>query len=122
MSKIAVVSISSFCFLLFSACVKDSAKLLTSQMPAVSACDTITYTKHIKPVFDASCISCHGSSPLPGAPMLTTYDQVKVYAANGEIKSYVIDGTPELMPQGGPALPADQKNLILCWLGNGMKQ
>lgn len=107
--------------LFITSCTKDEGKLPVA-VTAVSACDTITYTKHIKPVIDNYCISCHGTPPNPGAPLLTNYTEVKANAA--KIKATTLDAnpTPELMPQGGPPLSQADKNLISCWLNNGMKE
>lgn len=85
-----------------------------------AACDTITYTKHIKPIIETWCISCHGTTPSPGAPMLVTYEQVKNNAQ--KIKNTVFDSNPESMPQGGDPLEQDLKDLITCWLNNGNKE
>lgn len=110
-------------FLIFSACTKDVGKLPVSSV-APSGCDTVTYTKHIKPLMDASCNlgGCHGIPLGSGAPPFSNYAQVKQYADNGEIKSTVFDSQPELMPQNGPPLPQAQKNLLNCWLNNGKKE
>ena len=87
-------------------------------------CDTVTYTKYIKPLIDTYCISCHGTSPNPGAPLLTTYAYVKTVADNGTLKKTTLDPspTPELMPVGGPPLSQAEKDLIQCWLINGKIQ
>jgi len=116
---IVILSLSVFITLLVTGCVKDEGKLPAAP---VGACDTITYTKHIKPIIENSCISCHGTPPNPGAPLLTNYNEVKANAS--KIKATVLDAnpTPELMPQGGPPLPQAQKSLITCWLENGMKE
>jgi len=107
--------------LFIASCTKDEGKLpVTAAAP--SACDTITYTKHIKPIIENTCISCHGTPPNPGAPLLTTYTEVKNNSS--KIRKTVLDANPapELMPQGGPPLPQAQKDLISCWLDNGMKE
>lgn len=106
---------------LFIACAKDQGKLPVTAA-AGSACDTITYTKHIKPLIDNTCLSCHGTQPNPGAPVLVTYAQVVANAS--KIKATTLDANPvpELMPQGGPPLKQSDKDLISCWLGNGMKE
>ena len=72
-------------------CTKDVGKLPVTAA-TVSACDTITYTKHIKPIIDGTCISCHGTPPNPGAPLLTNYNEVKTNAA--KIKATVLDANP----------------------------
>lgn len=113
-----------FSFILFAViitgCVKDVGKLPAA---AATGCDTVTYTKHIKPIIDASCISCHGNPLSGGATVfLTNYAQVKAAGDNGTFKSTVFDAKPDLMPYGGSPLPQAQKDLISCWLSNGEKQ
>ncbi len=116
---ILTLSIAGVIALLITSCSKDEGKL---PVAAATGCDTVTYTKHIKPIIEATCISCHGTPPNPGAPLLTNYTQVKANSA--KIKATVLDAnpSPELMPQGGPPLPQTQKALITCWLNNGMKE
>jgi hypothetical protein len=116
---VLVVSFFSVITALLLGCVKDEGKLPV-QVITVSACDTVTYNKHIKPIIDANCLICHGTTLPPGAPLLTNYAEVQV---NGDkIKNTVFDSKPELMPQGGPPLPQAQKDLIMCWLNNGKKE
>jgi hypothetical protein len=125
MNKTTLISTLSFIcvfsIIIISSCVKDVGKIPVTAV-AVSACDTITYTKHIKPIIDSSCISCHGPTPLPGAPLLTNYAEVSANA--DKIRATALDPNPvpELMPQGGPPLPQAKKDLIQCWLTNGKKQ
>lgn len=106
-------------------CRKDVAKLASAAPAPLTAdkCDTITYTKHISPIIQSNCATgslCHGA----GASQvnLTSYSLVKSIADNGKLKSYAIDGTPEIMPKGGPKLPQNQLDLIQCWLNNGEKE
>ena len=81
-------------------------------------CDSVTFTKTIKPIFDSKCISCHfagGSGPGD----FTTYAGIKLKVDAGLIKGRLIDVTGAIMPQGGPALPSNQLDLIKCWLDAG---
>lgn len=121
--------ISGLCFVLavVASCTKDEGKrprastTTTTTTGGVSACDTVTYTKHIKKILtDYNCISCHQVSLAGGAPPLDTYSQVS--AVSAKIKATVFDAVPELMPQGGSPLPQAQKDLITCWLNNGKKE
>ena len=110
---------------IIQACVKDIGKAPVTTVAPIppDACDTITYTKHIKKIIDDNCSTqpgCHtGPSPL-GNTALDTYDQVKNSADNGRIKARIIDGSPSFMPQGSQ-LTVPQKALITCWLENGKK-
>lgn len=123
-SLIVASSICICCFALLVSCDKKVGRLSASETPPPppGACDSITYTKHIKKIIDDNCIACHGDNQPVGGFSLNSYAQVKTYADNGQLKSTVFDSQPELMPQGGPALPQAQKDLITCWLNNGKKQ
>lgn len=106
--------------LFFSACVKKVGMNPDLTPPVQSECDTITYAKHIKPIFDANCLSCHGNTSPSAGLSLTDYTQTKSAADLGKIKARVVDGNPSFMPQGGQ-LPPDQLKLVKCWLDNGKK-
>ncbi len=109
-------------FALFTGCDKKIGKPPVSTPPPAGACDSITYTKHIKKIMDENCVACHGDVNPVGGFSLNSYTQVKTYADNGKIKATVFDAIPKLMPDGGPPLPQAQKDLIMCWLNNGKKQ
>lgn len=105
------------CTIFISSCTKDVGLNPDLIIKEIGACDTVTFTKHIKPIIDNNCTSCH--SPLGGqSPDLTTYDLLKSQVDAGRIKARVIDQNPSVMPQGG-ALPANEINLIKCWLDAG---
>jgi hypothetical protein len=117
---ILVLSLFVFFTVIITSCAKDIGKL---PVAAATGCDTVTYTKHIKPIIDASCISCHGNPLSGGANIyLTNYAQVKAAGDNGTFKSTVFDSKPDLMPYNAAPLPQAQKDLITCWLNNGKKE
>jgi len=113
--------------LLMMSCEKKVGKLPAATTPLpVSACDTITYVKHIKPIIDLKCSTtpaCHvGPSP-SGGVFLETYTQVKAQADNNRIKARVLDENPSIMPPApNSPLTASEKNLLQCWLDNGKKE
>lgn len=103
---------------ILSSCTKDIGPNPDLVKKSVSACDSVTFTKHIKPIVDANCVSCHyvgGSGPGD----FTTFTDFKNYADGGRIKARVIDQLPSVMPQGGPPLPQAELDLIKCWLEAG---
>jgi len=109
-------------FTLLISCDKKVGNLpVPEPPPSVDACDTITYTQHIKKIMDNNCVSCHGPSIQQGGVTLNTLAAVKIKATEGRIKARAIDGIPSFMPQGGE-LTAAEKDLITCWLNNGMKE
>jgi cytochrome c5 len=108
---------------IITACDKKVGKAPVTTPVVVNNCDTITYTKHIKGIVEANCTlsGCHDGTN--GNPLLGTYDQFKDRADAGRIQARVIDETPSRMPPApSPALTAEQKALISCWLSNGKKQ
>ncbi|MCE3260244.1 MAG: hypothetical protein K0S12_1885 [Bacteroidetes bacterium] len=125
--KIITLGLFAGAFLLFFmiACDKKVGKPI-GPPAALTAnpggfCDTITYNKHIGPIIQTNCATttgCHAS----GAPQvnLLNYSSVKGIGESGKLKTRVIDG-PNFMPPTGQ-LPADQKNLIQCWINNGFKE
>jgi len=137
MKKTTVTLVTIVCTLLLVSisCVKKVGKLppeettsgsTTSTTSAATTpsvnCDTITYTKHIKPIIDGNCISCHQTGLENGFTNLESYTLVKAKAQEGRIKARVIDGEPSYMPQDKGKLPKAQLDLISCWLNNGMKE
>jgi hypothetical protein len=104
-----------------NSCTKDKGKQPVSSTPppAAGACDTITYSKHIKPIIDMNCAlsGCHAGTT--SNPLFTSYDLVKDRADAGRIKARAIDG-PSFMPPSG-RLPQAQIDLISCWLESGKK-
>ena len=115
----ACISVLAF----IAGCDKKVGKLpvQTTPPPPPDACDTITYNKHIKRIFDENCVSCHNPRLPSGSVEFNNYTDVKNKADAGRIKARVIDGEGGFMPQGGELSAAD-KNLINCWLNNGKKE
>lgn len=82
----------------------------------INSCDTITYAKHIAPIMNSSCVSCHSA----GNPLgdLTNYSGVKLKVDGGSFKQKVL--VDKTMPKS-PVAPLTQKQLemIQCWLDKG---
>lgn len=103
----------------FASCTKDvgpNPDLVVAAVVDTTACTVVSYTAQIQPIFQNKCYSCHVTGTTSGAPGdFTTHaglDGVK-------LKSRLIDVSGPVMPQGGPALSADQLKLIKCWLEAG---
>lgn len=82
--------------------------------PSFTSPETLSYTTDMKPLFDASCLTCHGSASPSGNYSLATYAGV---LGNGS------DATPN-------AIPGDANSLIITkiqsghssWAGDATKQ
>ena len=97
-------------------CSSDSAGDGDPQPPVVL---DVTYAKNVKPIIDASCISCHNNPPINSAPMpLTTYDNVKDAVTGRSLIARVEDGS---MPPTGN-LTSIQIKVLKDWETGGFKK
>ena len=91
------------------------------------------YAKHINPIFDSNCVSCHGAGQVKGGLRLDTYEGVMKGGQDGIV---IVAGQPEksmlltrvtlptghkqLMPaEGKPPLSAEQIAWIRAWIAQG---
>jgi hypothetical protein len=109
--------------LILVACTKDIGP--NPDLVKKSFCDTITFSKHVRPIIQANCTSCHtpgGSGEIYGHADYTTdmYAGLKPKVDNGELMSHVIDltATPT-MPLGSSPLPQEQRDILKCWVEAG---
>lgn len=80
--------------------------------------EMVTYTGIVKQIIDQNCVTCHGVTPINGAPMsLHTYENVKEAVLNRGLIDRItrIEGQPGAMPFGGPRLPQTQIDQIIQW-------
>jgi hypothetical protein len=90
---------------LTQSCYYDNLEELNPKdTTSTKTCDTasaITFTNHIKPVFDNYCTSCHSGSAPSGGINLTNYTDAKAVGASGKLIGSVIwDGSASPMPKG----------------------
>lgn len=114
--KLFLLSAIAISSMVFTACTKDIGPNPDLIPKTPGACDSITFTKHIMPIFTNSCVTCHFAGAQ--SPELSDYSMIKAQVDGGRIKARVIDQLPSSMPQGGP-LPQEELNLIKCWLDAG---
>jgi hypothetical protein len=93
---------------------------------------TVDFATQIAPIFKEKCEVCHrATAPLGGFSVSSYADIVK----GGSHGSVLLAGRPDgsaligyltgkrdLMPKGGPPLPADQIALIRTWIAEGARQ
>ena len=106
------------CLIILS-CTNTSEKDLIEQ---IDPTEPITYSEHIKPVFDSNCINCHSSPAINGAGVsLTTYSNVKNSIENTNLIDRINwqPGQPGFMPQAGSRLPQNLIDLIIQWQSEG---
>lgn len=126
MIKSKILVVSSFLIIAvitFLGCDKKVGKLPEPEVVApISSCDTITYTKYIKPIIAANCAlsGCHDGSN--SNPNLGNFNELKNSAER--VKNRAVDNTTSsrMPPLPADALTASQKQLINCWIENGKKE
>ncbi len=116
-------------YVVFQACKKEEAESGKTNSDYTSAADctgsTPTYTKDIKPIFDAKCATsgCHAAVNPAHGLNLTTYEVSKRdFNAHAFLCSINQDSGCDKMPQGGSKLAADDIKKITCWSKNGFAQ
>ncbi|RUT67897.1 cytochrome c [Flavobacterium cupreum] len=84
---------------------------------------TISYTKNVKSIIDANCISCHQSGRSAAFRPLTTYAEVKTAVENANLLNRIQlqNGQQGLMPQGG-RMSQTNIDLIVKWNTDGLKE
>ncbi len=113
LSATTLIFISLFAFY---ACDKKIAKQVKATAPVAGFCDSIKFTKYIKPIIIMECTqSCHGATNPSGGVSLVTYDDIKAKATN--IKNR-INSASSPMPQAGK-MPQTRIDSIECWINNG---
>ena len=126
----AVAGISSFAL---------AADVDTSKLPAASTKTGVTYATDIKPIFDASCIKCHGEQKPKAKLRLDNLEGIVKGSENGKVvepgnsaKSVLVHNVAHLgdeddfMPppknkMGLKKLSDEQIGLIRAWIDQGAK-
>ncbi len=91
----------------------------------VNPCDSslpATYSSSIEYIINLNCVSCHSSTNASGNVKLTSYQEVKSYAASGLLLN-VIERKSGYQPMPpSQALSACQIDKIKTWVQNGTPQ
>jgi len=116
MKKIAVLFFILLSITFFINCENHSEDdLIIPQNPITTE---KTYNADVKPIFDSSCISCHGNPPTNSAPSsFDTYDLFREGVENGAILARM-NNNINPMPPGGN-LPASTIAIIEQWASDG---
>jgi mono/diheme cytochrome c family protein len=118
---------------------KKNAKVDVSKIPPASTAQGVTYAKDIKPIFEKSCIKCHGSEKQKGklrldslADTLKGGEDGKVILAGKSAESLLIHNVAHVgdedqyMPPPDnkdkiPPLTPEQIGTIRAWIDQGAK-
>ena len=111
----------TFAFLILSCTNASESDLIEQVDPEI----VITYTEHIKPIFDSNCIACHSNPPINGAGVpLTTLSQVQSSIENTNLIDRINKQSGEggFMPLGGSRMPQASIDLIIQWQTEGFAE
>ena len=110
-------------------CYSESEEELFPVPPPISDSTLVSFVKDIAPIINTSCSgqgNCHATGGIAGI-VLETYNEIKASVNNPTIDNSLMHriitlrNGPKLMPQGGPPLPENQRNLIKAWIDRGAK-
>jgi hypothetical protein len=98
--------------------------------PAPGAAQPVTFTKHVAPILQRSCVQCH--NPEGGAPMsLMTYEEVRPWARAIKTRTGIGPRAGVMPPwfvekhigiqryKGDPSLSAEEIALVARWADSG---
>ena len=111
----------TFAFLILSCTNASESDLIEQVDPEI----VITYTEHIKTVFDSNCIACHSNPPINGAGVpLTTLGEVQSSIENTNLIDRINKQSGEggFMPLGGSRMPQASIDLIIQWQTEGFAE
>lgn len=100
---------------------------LDASNPAAPAKGTVSYSRDIAPLLQASCVSCHGGERTSRALDLKTYDSLMAGSQNGAVitsgdaaNSMMVQAIQAgKMPKRGTKWTADQLQLLVDWVNAG---
>ncbi len=90
-----------------------------------SAADPVSYSRQIRPMLDARCISCHSDDDRNGGLSMEGYDHVMDAVVAGKPEDSrlykVISGESPRMPKGPEKLSEEQVTAVRLWIEQGAK-
>ncbi len=108
----ALGSVAILTLFLPSGCSKAKAP---PPLPEVICTSTISFSQQVAPMIEENCSGCHGSGA-GTSPVLSNYTEI---SENADKIIHALRGTPQLMPEGGPALADSLIQQFQCWLQQG---
>lgn len=126
-------------FLILSAiaagCLATAADIDVSKLPPASSKKDLTFAKDILPIFQKSCVKCHGPEKQKGKLRVDTLEATLKGGENGEsvikgnsAKSTLVhtiarlDPDSSMPPDGkGEPLTKEQVGIVRAWIDQGAK-
>ena len=112
-----------------------AANVDLSKLPPAADAKDVTYDKSIKPIFEKSCVKCHGTEKQKGKLRLDSLAAALKGGENGKCitpgdsaKSVLVQNVARLDPESamppedkGAPLTREQVGLIRAWIDQGAK-
>ena len=104
-------------------CYYDSEEKLYPQISGSCDLSNVTFTATVKPILQASCLTCHSNSNAGnsgGGIKLENYADVLISTNSGKLMG-TINHSPgyQAMPQGGGKLTDCEISKLQKWIDNG---
>jgi hypothetical protein len=108
-----VIALVTLLVFIIASCTKENAE--TKYSRPVAFCDTITYTKDIRPIILTNCAvpACH-DTVANGHGDFRTFNGMKPFLSNFDNRVLIVRD----MPQGKTLQPSDI-SIIECWSKSG---
>lgn len=108
--------------LIFVTAISCSKEYENEVNPTPPSDTEITYIKHVKPILDQNCISCHGGNTPVANLRLTTYAEAKASAESQKLVQYIygFQGAPIMPPSG--KMSSEKTQTIENWVDQGLKE
>ena len=104
-------------------CYYDSEEALYPQVSTTCDLTNVTFATTVKPILQASCLSCHSNSSAAssGAGIkLENYSDVLITVNNGQLMGAIKHTSGyAAMPQGGGKLTDCEISKLQTWIDNG---
>lgn len=101
---------------LFSSCVSNNEEALYTDCKT----DNVTYSVHIKPYIDNSCLSCHNTNLASGNVNYSTFDGLKKSVDDGRfLGSIKHSSSYSAMPPTSPLTDDCKISQIQAWIDQG---
>jgi len=115
--QLLILFLFTFCF---SNCTYDSeSDLIDITDDNVDPNAVVNYTDDISTIIQSSCVGCHSSPPVNGAPFaLVNFSQVNLRASGILNRMSRQSGSPGAMPPSG-RLPQATIDLVEQWINEG---
>lgn len=99
----------------------------TEEQARVASAPSLSYSKDVYPIFEASCIKCHGVEKVSRGLDLTSYEKTMTGSIKGPVvlpgdaeNSLLVKLTVEgKMPKQGAKLTPEQVEIVRNWVSQG---